>query len=89
MKTGIELITEEREEQLNKHNRSKEHDSEHEEGQLKLAAIFALEPFEDMKGINLYGWDEFTEKVSVKNEVDRLKIAGALIAAEIDRINTK
>jgi hypothetical protein len=54
-----------------------------------MAAAYALYPHPDeQKGINLYlGWDWFTEKIDSKNEVERLKVAGALIAAEIDRLN--
>lgn len=88
MKTGIELITEERLEQTQKHDWSIEHDLIHTEGQLRLAAIYALQPFTESEGINSYiGWESFTDKIELKSEVERLKVAGALIAAEIDRIN--
>ena len=88
-KTGIDLIAEERAEQLNKHKWSAEHDKEHEEGQLKMAAMYALQPYPNEQiGIRCYGgWDWFTEKMDNKTELQRLVVAGALIAAEIDRIS--
>ena len=87
--TGIELITKERKEQIEKHGRDKEHDSNHDEEQLKEAAMFSIRPYDDLGGINLYeGWQWFTMKVREKTEIERLTIAGALIAAEIDRLKS-
>ncbi|HEY1044974.1 MAG TPA: hypothetical protein VGF79_00950 [Bacteroidia bacterium] len=55
-KTGIELISDERREQLEKHGWTLEHDSEHTNGELKLAALYALNPLQH-KEITLYeGW---------------------------------
>ena len=44
MKTGIELITEERKEQVKKHGWSSEHDKQHEGGQLAYAAAQCVSP---------------------------------------------
>lgn len=89
MKTGIELIAEERKEQIEKHGRSIERDRyENSLGQLsegaksllyksKVLRIRAVPP----------GWDEsIWKKMANKPYRERLIIAGALIAAEIDRI---
>lgn len=89
MKSGIELIAEERQEQIKKHGWTAEHDHLHEDGELKFAAMYAIKPHPTVQtGIKCYsGWDEFTERVDNKTEVQRLIVAGALIAAEIDRLN--
>lgn len=91
MKTGSELICEERHEQINKHKWDKEHDANHERGELAImAAILAVHstdaevvsPGEFYSGQNVWGLEE---KLA-DNIIHRLKVAGALIAAEIDRL---
>lgn len=85
--TGVELIAIERQEQLDKHGRTIEHDTlHHKDGQLKFGALYALghkSPLKTCSG----GFDAFMDKVSTKTELEKLIIAGALIAAEIDRLN--
>lgn len=94
MKTGIELIAEERQEQIKKHGWNKKHDAAHVHGELcKVAAILAVvgtdakvvSPDEWESGENIWGLEEKLKN----NPIHRLKVAGALIAAEIDRINQK
>lgn len=81
---GIELITKEREEQLKKHGFSKDHDSEHTGAELVLAALYVLTDQDEFFPTN---WNQsFKEKLSNKNPIDALKVAGALLAAEIDRL---
>lgn len=96
MKNGIELITEERLEQIKKHGRSVEDDAlNNVTGQLATAASilcmdFAqiLEPEDVIKNHCPDGWDSKAwRKMVEKPYLERLKIAGALIAAEIDRAN--
>lgn len=90
MKTGIELIAEERQEQIEKHGRTVESDIRmNKNRQLRIAAArlisddaFILDPPE---GWNKKIWD----KMKRKNLNERVIIAGALLAAEIDRINGK
>jgi len=95
MKTGIELIAEERAEQIEKHGWTSEHDDQHTDGALiKVAAILAangtdayVKSFdgEFESGDDVWGLEQ---KLSGdKNKIHRLKVAGALIAAEIDRLN--
>ncbi len=58
-KTGIELIAQEREEQIEKHGRNIDYDKEfHKECQIKFAALYAL----GYKGpLQPYGgWEDFT-----------------------------
>lgn len=90
--TGIELIAKEREEQINKHGRTVESDSHiNKEKQLSWVAstlisplkIGAREKFASMP----IDWDEMTLlKMCLKGYKERLIIAGALIAAELDRL---
>lgn len=92
MKTGIELIIEERREQLYKHNWSFKHDQEeHSEGQLLLAAIYAItvDPLDAPIEHGYGGWEDFVDKIQDKDAIERLKIAGALIVAEIDRLQNR
>lgn len=84
--SGLELIAKERMEQIVKHGFDKEHDGndKHQNGELADAAHFAL---------TLHGWPEewdreFADKIAKKPYKERLAIAGALIASEIDRLNS-
>ena len=91
MKSGIELIANERNEQLQKHNRSITSDVIcNPSGQLVTGAVALIR--NESKGF----WDEMPmrwdealcKKMAKKSYKKRLIIAGALIAAEIDRIQT-
>lgn len=97
MKTGIELITEERLEQIQKHGFTLENDQEHNASELVEAALSCL--FYDRLLINRFGvmshpgywWptqfnEEIYSKIEAKDRIGQLKVAGALIAAEIDRL---
>lgn len=97
MKTGIELIAEERKEQIEKHGYDEENDSSrfHVAGELRQAAVFCLTENAVYYPV---GWDSsFSRKLLGKSKrmtkkaytIERLKIAGALCAAEIDRIQQK
>lgn len=89
--TGIELIAEERQEQLDKHKRSVQYDREvNRDCQLGTAAgILCYELIEELNCENdpPTDWNiELWNKMISKPYKERLIIAGALIAAEIDRI---
>ena len=107
MKTGIELIAAERQEQIEKHGRSLEHDDQHDEGNLIRAAVICAsysvlyEKFIYANGIRfdkveMDHWElpvvyegnvlQPNHLCSNKKRIHQLKVAGALIAAEIDRI---
>ena len=89
MKTGIELIAEERQEQIEKHGRSIERDvKENDNYQLSNAAgLLALIDNNDVRLLCPKGWNELHwKRMCDKSYEQRLIIAGALIAAEIDRI---
>lgn len=98
MKTGIELIAEERQRQIKKEGWTAEHDVEHKEGELaNAAAYYAMT--EDMidfidnewgNDMHLHIWPFELKwlKRTPENRVRELQKAGALIAAEIDRLNS-
>lgn len=85
MKTGIELIAEERREQIEKHGYDVRHDLDHEsDGELIMAAQASILG----NGAAFpAGWElSVVQKICDKPVKERLIIAGALIAAEIDRL---
>jgi hypothetical protein len=86
-KSGIELIAEERQEQLTKHGRTIESDvNENQYLQLVHATAKLLSPNHE-KETQPFGWsEEIWNRMRSKQYKERLIIAGALIAAEIDRI---
>lgn len=89
MKTGIELIAKEREEQTIKHRRTVDEDVRfNTKGQLSVAAGILSQKFiPDNMDLIPKEWDEIIwSKMLRKSYRERLIIAGALIAAEIDRL---
>lgn len=108
MKTGIELIAAERQEQIEKHGRTVEDDVKYNHGQFERAGEQFNQPqlpsaasqlitqdddifrqHFDMPAFYPYGWNtDIWLKMMNKPYKERLIIAGALIAAEIDRINS-
>lgn len=90
---GVELIRRERERQKNVEGWTPGHDDQHARGELASAAVcYAMIPDpESAAGIELPGewpesWSESWWKPSPDNRVRELEKAGALIAAEIDRL---
>jgi len=116
MKTGSELIAEERTRQIEKEGWSAKHDEQHTEGELALVAALYATPiplFAKRKegtaiGVEFYdpwpwhdtvNYDRYNDggvnievpawdKRKKHNKLRRLVIAGALIAAEIDRLKS-
>ncbi len=92
MKTGIELIAEERREQVEKHGFTTEMDSNVQGSrQLARAAAVIVHPetsrsFRKMLVLMPEWNDLICAKICNKDYKERLKIAGALIAAELDRV---
>lgn len=92
MKTGIELIAEERAAQVSREGWTPEHDDEHDNGAMAgAAAAYALCAQEQARGWKgpftmpqCWGWDR--EWFKPKDQRRNLIRAGALIAAELDRI---
>lgn len=96
MKTGIELIAEERERQITVEGWTPDHDAEHDSAEMVDAAMcYAATAANDVSeytsrdAVNpspyAWPWDEKWWKPS-DSRVRNLVKAGALIAAEIDRI---
>lgn len=93
MKTGIELINEERKEQIEKHGWSLDHDASYADGQLKQAALFCYEQARIKLGIIYHekikwpdGWiKHFEDKIRNKSAIEQLVVCGAFYLAEYDR----
>jgi len=99
MKTGIELIADERERQITQEGWTPEHDDCHRSGELNDAAIgYSQAAAYQARGESLamimsavpagmirWPWEDSWWKPSV-DPVRNLTKAGALIAAEIDRL---
>lgn len=87
---GLNAIAKERTEQIKKHGFNAEHDDQHLNDELSEAATYCLT--EDPNDFPTE-WDlKWMKQIHSKPYRERLAIAGALIAAEIDRIdrdNTK
>lgn len=86
-KSGVELIAIEREEQFKKHGRTIYDDAiQNPNRELIAGASALLYPVPSVYYFPQY-WDEkIVSKMISKSYKERLIIAGALIAAEIDRI---
>jgi hypothetical protein len=98
MISGIELIAQERQRQIEKEGWTAEHDSRHKNEELAWVACYYAMP-----GIIVYvdgndpaispetmypvTWNECWAKRDKKSRTQQLAVAGALIAAEIDRLN--
>ena len=99
MSTGIEAIAAERQRQIKQEGWTPEHDDSHTLGELALAAALYAIPYDtEIDGERLITQDdhigldmalEIACRWKIKPHADklrRLEIAGALIAAEIDRL---
>ena len=87
VKSGVELIAKERIEQIVKHGWSLYDDTSYSDEQLLKAALFCI----DQKRFEWpFGWiSKFRDKIIRKNRIQQLTVAGALIAAEIDRLQNE
>ncbi len=97
MKTGIELIAAERQRQVSKEGWTPEHDDEHKDGALAMAgAAYAwyyagcIRPkpaqTDGVHSLRLWPWHPSWWKPRNNDPIRNLVRAGALIAAEIDRL---
>lgn len=95
--SGAELIAAERARGIEREGFDSAHDDKHDRGQLTLAAIAyghaALEqvsrPDYDPNRVRRFYWPWESQWWKPKDPVRNLVIAGALIAAEIDRLQRK
>jgi hypothetical protein len=94
MESGIELISAERQRQISKEGWTPEHDDTHKYGELaKAAACYAIHHTDAIvredcgqTAGDAWPWPEEWDKRKKHSTLRALTIAGALIAAEIDRL---
>ena len=88
MKTGVELIAEERQRQEDEEGWTPEHDDQHTEYELAHAAACYLmrDDSDILKKYWPFGWPWWKPSHS---RVRNLVKAGALVAAEIDRVQRR
>lgn len=89
MKNSIELIAEERSRQFEVKGFDAKRDSRYKNAELVKAAVaYALDGTGDLSLIDtikeLWPWGE--KNFKIRGRVEQLTVAGALIAAEIDRL---
>lgn len=89
-KTGIELIAEERKRQIEVEGFTAEHDNRWVGGELVMAAICYAQEGGKSPEFRPFGfpWEKEWWKPSPDDRIRDLVKAGALISAEIDRLNT-
>ena len=95
-KSGIELIAEERKRQIEVEGWTSKHDAKHKNGELANAAATYAMTKEALEVINLdvpeqlqpavWPFEKAWYKPTPEDRVRELQKAGALIAAEIDRL---
>lgn len=91
--TGIELIVKERQEQIQKHDRTVEHDvAVNKDEQLVDAMLLIIASSTDDNNLVVQespqGWNgEVWQNILSKPWKERLAVLGAFAAAEIDRLN--
>ena len=85
---GIERIAKERKRQIEEEGWSEKHDDSHKSGEMaKAGACYAVRGLVDIGLINRHWpWSFSWWKPSPENRIRELEKAGALIAAEIDRL---
>jgi hypothetical protein len=81
--TGVELITQERQRQIDAEGWTPEHDDHHRDGELVAAALVYADRADPP--LVEWPWGELPAGLGVARIRDLTK-AGALIAAEIDRL---
>lgn len=90
--TGVERISKERQRQIEEELWTPEHDNQHVHGEIaRAAAIYALSEEQrltlgDDVLSYLWPWDVQWYKPTPDDRIRELEKAGALIAAEIDRL---
>ena|SRR3972149_10136269 len=87
-KSGAQLIAEERQRQIDVEGWTAEHDDQHKEGEMaRAAAAYALVDFHGVETTDVSVlWPWSWEWLKPSNRIRNLVKAGALLAAEIDRL---
>lgn len=94
MGTGIEIIAAERQRQIESEGWTVEHDDKHTRNELaKAAACYAMGQqfvfINEWVNKRAWPWENRWWKPTPKDRIKELAKAGALIAAEIDRLQRK
>lgn len=94
MKTGVELIAAERERQIKEEGWTPEHDQQHHNEELAfVAALYAAPPHSrilDIRDLPIgWPWGAKWWKPTPNDRIRELTKSGALIAAEIDRLQNQ
>lgn len=87
-RSGVELIADERRRQIEEEGYSGKHDDKiNQSGELASAACYYALPETDTEAIRMYppNWALMHRKKESKSRLRQLVVAGALLAAEIDR----
>ncbi len=88
--TGVELIYRERLRQIEKEGWDVVHDANHQGGELSIAAacyaVDGTDAIVDIDGSDAWPWSPDHDKRKKHSPLKKMVIAGALIAAEIDRM---
>ncbi len=92
-RNGAERIVYERRKQVEREGWTKEHDAEYDKGEMAMAAACYAAPepiYKHNSRARVYRdawpWGNSWDKRKKHNRIRQLEIAGALIAAEIDRL---
>ena len=86
-KTAIELVAQERKEQIEKHGFTPEKDDKLDSGEMLRLANYIISADSDYKPEH---WDnEYFMKVFSKPRIEQLSIAGAMVIAEMERLKRK
>lgn len=85
--TAIELISKERHRQINVEGWTTEHDADHTDNSIAMAAVCYALPYYERDIDNMWPWDKKSWKPTPENRIKELIKAGALIVAEIDRLS--
>ena len=89
-KSGSELIAEERQRQIEKEGWTPEHDDEWKNGEMAMAAMaYTYSRFIPSKDVLVLYWPWDKKSWKPKDAIRDLVRAGALIAAEIDRLQRR
>lgn len=83
--TGVKLIAQERHRQIAHEGYTAEHDRRHCDGSLAIAGAWYALPSDNRVRLP-WPWDKIFCKPTPDNRIRELVKAGALIAAEIDRL---
>jgi hypothetical protein len=86
---GVQRIAAERQRQVEREGWTPEHDDEHVAGEMAWAAVCYTAPYpvrHETSGRDPWPWEPKWDKRGEHNRIRQLEIAGALIAAEIDRL---